>query len=133
MLQGFVLPIIGFFVVAVFEAIEPGLEHRNTIFGLRELVISHPNRLVESALRAGWTTCVRFGSTPIMLPLVVLALFGFGSSSYYDAMKADEKVTLAYWEAQGTNWTSSVSAAVAAGHAPDWNDPAYFETRNGGD
>jgi hypothetical protein len=134
--------------------------------------VSHPNHLVESTLRAEWTTCVRSGSTPIMLPLVVLALWEFGSSSYYDAMKADEKVTFAYWEAQGTNWTrldidrrmdtidthfqiatrgldelrrdkerwqllqaqgtnwtSSVSAAVAAGHAPDWNDPILKKVR----
>ena len=120
MVTGFVLPVIGLWAVGAFEATEPALEHRNKIFGLHNSLVMHTNRFVEIALRIGWTVCIRFGTIPIMGAFFGTATWGFGSN-WAGPMKADEEVTRAYWEKQGTNWTSLVYAAVAAGHAPDWN------------
>ena len=51
-----------------------------------------------------------------------VAAWGFGSKRD-EGRLADQQVTRAFYESQGTNWTTMEEAAVRAGHALDWNDP----------
>lgn len=119
---GFALPAIGMWAVTAFEATEIGLDHRNTILGLQTRVVSHTNRIVEIAIRIGWTVCVRIVTMPIIVIFFAAATWGFGSNQD-GPTKADEEVTRSYWEAKGTNWSSMVTAAVEAGRGPAWDDP----------
>ena len=123
----FGLPAIGLWVVAAFEASENGMDHRNTIFGLRARVISHANRIAEIAMRICWTVFIRILTIPIVVMFFGAATWGFGSNKD-GAWKADEEVTRAYWEAKGANWTNMVTAVVEAGRGPVWDDPFLFLT-----
>ena len=63
----FALPAIGLWAVAMFEATERGMDHRNTVLGLHTRVVSHTNRVAEIAMRIGWIFIVRIVTVPLVV------------------------------------------------------------------
>ena len=127
----FALPAIGLWAVAMFEATERGMDHRNTVLGLHTRVVSHTNRVAEIAMRIGWIFIVRIVTVPLVVMFFGAATWGFGENRE-GPLKADEAATRTYWESKGENWTRMVTAAVDAGRGPAWADPeGWFEEHFG--